>query len=338
MGIIDIPCTKSSLDLAKECLRKRYRAVRRQAKQGRPDPDRQRCFLNYFLMVFLSTLFVFVFRHGNDSTACRGVGRRKTLIPPFLKLDGTPLRMSTSCCSLDGSRGSSDSRRLGLLGGGSLSGLASFLSGSSLSGSLLGGGLGLVLLLGRGFLVVELHGLAGLAEQPAELVALGLSLAVGALIVRVALLLAEVTEERGATLVLAGRSLGSGGLSSSLLGGLGLSGGGGGGHGLRLDGLHGSLLDGVLELGGSAGDSGGLSRSRSLLLGLLVGRAGNLLEEVTEQRGTLGLGSRALGLLLLLLCLGLLLLLFGRSRSGSLMTSQLSASGQILNIDETYPQ
>lgn len=259
------------------------------------------------------------------------------MIPPFLKLDGTPLRMSTSCCSLDGSRGSSDSRRLGLLGGGSFSGLAGILSGSSLGGSLLSGGLGLVLLLGSGFLVVELHGLAGLAEKTAELVALGLGIAVGALIVRVALLLTEVTEERGAALVLAGRSLGSGGLSGSLLGGLGLS-GRGGGHVLRLDGLHGSLLDGVLELGSSAGDSGILSMSRSLLLRLLVGGAGNFLEEVTEQRGTLGLRSRALGLLLLLLCLGLLLLLLGRGRSGSLMTISFLAPRQILNIDETHPQ
>ncbi|PKX92541.1 uncharacterized protein P174DRAFT_203015 [Aspergillus novofumigatus IBT 16806] len=174
-------------------------------------------FGNVFFSWFFSQHF-FVFRHGNDSTACRGVGRRRKLIPPFLKLDGTPLRMSTSCRSLDRSRGRSDSRRLGLLGGGSLSGLAGFLGGSSLSGSLLSGGLSLVLLLGRGFLVVELHGLAGLAEKTAELVALGLGLAVGALIVRVTLLLAEVTEERGATLVLAGRSLGSGGLSGSLLG------------------------------------------------------------------------------------------------------------------------
>lgn len=148
-------------------------------------------------------------------------------------------------------------------------------------------------------MVVQLHGLAGLAEKTAKLVAL---LALSILSVgRVTLLLTKVTEERGAALVLGGldRRLGGRGV----LGGLTVS---GSGHALRLDGLASSTLDRVVKLGSGAGDRG-LSGSGGLLLSLLLRRAADLLEEVAEQGAALGL----LSLLVLLLFLVVLLLLLG---------------------------
>ena len=236
------------------------------------------------------------------------------LIPPSFVLNDTRLTTGSSCGSLDrGGRG--DVVGLGLFGGSrSLSGLGLLLSGLLLGGSILGDGLGLVLglILSVGsslLLVVELHSLAGLAEQTTELVALlALSiLSVGGL----ALLLAKVTEERGAALVLdflgSTRSLSSRGLSSGcVLGSLTLS---GSRHALGLKGLASGTLDGVVELGSSAGDSRGLSsRSGGLLLSLLLRGAADLLEEAAEERSTLGLG-RGLGLLLLLLLVLLFFLL-----------------------------
>lgn len=234
------------------------------------------------------------------------------LVPPTFVFNDTPLTVGSSCGGLDGS-GRGNVVGLGLLGGsGSLSGLGLLLSGLLLSGSVLGDGLGLVLnlVLGLGsslLLVVKLHSLAGLAEETTELVALlGLSiLGVGGL----TLLLAKVAEERGAALVLgllgSTRGLSSRGLSSgSVLGSLTLS---RSSHAFGLKGLASSTLDGVVELGSSAGDSRGLSsRSSGLLLSLLLRGAADLLEKAAEEGGTLGLG----GGLSLLLLLRLVLLLF----------------------------
>lgn len=225
------------------------------------------------------------------------------------------MRTSSSCGGLDGSRrgnvvlGLLGGSRSSLSGGGSLLSRLGLLSGL-LSGSrsvVLGDGLGLVLLLllsglsgGSLLLVVQLHGLAGLAEETSDLVALlALTfLGVGGL----TLLLAEVAEERGAALVLA---ISSRGLSRSLLGllgGLTLS---GSSHALGLNGLGGITLDGVLQLGSSAGNRGLGSGSSSLLFSLLLRGAADLLEETAEDGSTLGL----LGLLLLLLVFLLVLLL-----------------------------
>ena len=238
-------------------------------------------------------------------------------IPPSLELF-TP-RRRTSSSSLNGG-GGSNGDVLGLLGG-SLSGLGGLVDDRGLqSGSLRGGGglLGLDLLslvgLGLGLggsdlLIVELDSLAVLAEETAELVGLDLgllALTVGNLSVRglgLLLLLAEGTEEGSAALVLEGGSLGSRDLD--LLSGL-LS---GGDDSLGLNGLDGSLLNGVLELGSGAGD-GLLSGGGGLLLGLLLSGAGNLLEEVAEDGGAL---------VLLLLLLLFLLLLLGLSLLGGLL-------------------
>ena len=223
--------------------------------------------------------------------------------------------MSSSCGGLDGGR--RGNVVLGLLrSSSSLSGgrgslLSRLLLGGLLSSRsiVLGDGLGLVLLLllsrlsgGSFLLVVQLHGLAGLAEETTQLVALlALTfLSVGGL----TLLLAKVAEERGAALVLA---LSSRRLSRSLLGllgGLGLS---RSSHALRLNGLGGVTLHRVLQLGSSAGNRG-LGGGSSLLLSLLMRGAADLLEETTEERSTLGLG-RGLGLLLLLLLVLLFFLL-----------------------------
>jgi hypothetical protein len=245
--------------------------------------------------------------------------RRVRWIPPPFKLHASRRRSSSS--SLDrGAGGEVDV--LGLLGGG-LNGLSDLLDdggGSLLNGSGgLGGGL-LSLDLGlssRSLLLVELHSLAGLAEQTTKLGGLGLALlglAIGDLVVGgvgLLLLLAEVAEERGAALV-----LGGGGLSGGLLGLLSSLGDlsvGSGGDSLGLNGLDSGLLDGVLELRSSAGDGGLLSGGGGLLLRFLVGGAGDLLEEVAEDGSALGL------LLFLLLLLGLLggLVLDGLSGSSS---------------------
>jgi hypothetical protein len=222
------------------------------------------------------------------------------LIPPVLILNEVSLR-TTSCSGLDRGGGGRDGGGLSLLGGGGSLSELGLLSGLR-KGSLLGSTLSLSLGLSGGrILGLGLHGLAGLAEKATQLVALRLRLALG-LIVGVTLLLAEVTEERGATLVLGGLS--SGGRRGDVLGGLSFS---GSSHTLGLNGLHGSLLDGVVELRSSAGNSGGLRRSASLLLSLLVRRAGNLLEKVAEERGALGLGLSLLLFLLFFLNLVLLL-------------------------------
>jgi len=222
------------------------------------------------------------------------------LIPPSLKFHDAPRTIGSSCGSLDGG-GRGDIVGLGLLSG-SLSGLGFLLSGLFLSGSVLCDRLRLLLNLGLGvgrsllLLVVQLHGLAGLAEETAELVAL---LAIGILSVGgLTLLLAEVAEERGATLVLGGlgRRLGGRGV----LGSLTIS---GSGHALRLDRLASSTLDGIVELGSGAGDRG-LSGGSGFLLSLLLRGAADLLKEVAEQGGALGF----LNLLFLLLFLVVLFL------------------------------
>lgn len=224
------------------------------------------------------------------STHGRGTKGQVGLIPPSLEFHDAPRTIGSSCGSLDGG-GRGDVVGLGLLSG-SLSGLSLLLSGLLLSPGL---GVSRSLLL----LVVQLHGLAGLAEETTELVALlALSiLSVGGL----SLLLAEVAEERGAALVLGcldGRLGGRG-----VLGGLTVS---GSGHALRFDGPASSTLDRVVELGSGAGDRG-LSGGSGLLLSLLLRGAANLLEEVAEQGSALGL----LSLLILLLFFVVLLLLLG---------------------------
>lgn len=190
--------------------------------------------------------------------------------------------------------------------------MSSLLSRGLLDGGLLRSSLGGLL----GLLDLTLHSLAGLAEDTAQLVTLGLGLAVGALVVGVALLLAEVTEEGSAAAVLgslrSSRRSGRGGV----LGSFSVS---SSSYSLGLNGLDVSLLDGVVELRSTAGNgglngSGSGSGSGSLLLRLLVRGAGDLLEEIAEKRSALGLlGNRSLGLLLLFL---LLLLVADLSRSG----------------------
>lgn len=242
-------------------------------------------------------------RRMQTSTHGRGTKGQVGLIPPSLEFHDAPRTIGSSCGSLDGG-GRGDVVGLGLLSG-SLSGLSLLLSGLLLNGSILGDRLGLLLSPGLGvsrsllLLVVQLHGLAGLAEETTELVALlALSiLSVGGL----SLLLAEVAEERGAALVLGcldGRLGGRG-----VLGGLTVS---GSGHALRFDGPASSTLDRVVELGSGAGDRG-LSGGSGLLLSLLLRGAANLLEEVAEQGSALGL----LSLLILLLFFVVLLLLLG---------------------------
>lgn len=241
-----------------------------------------------------------------------------------------PPRGSSSCSSLNSGRGGGNVGRLGLFRsrsglGGLLGGLvlSRLLLGLVLSGLVLGDGLRLHLRLGGGLLLLlGLHSLAGLAEETAELV-LGLALAVSGLVVRALFLLlhAKGAEERGATALVLG---GSGGLSSRGFGRRGVLDGGtlSLSHALRLNGLNGGLLDRVVELGSSAGDTG-LGGSSGLLLGLLLSRAGDLVEEVAEEGRALRLGvGRSISLLLLLvillfflllLILLFLLLSFGRS-------------------------
>jgi hypothetical protein len=242
----------------------------------------------------------------------RSVGKHKALIPPLLKLD-CPLLSSSG--SLNRSGGGGDNR-LSLLSNGGVGGLGALLSGGGL-----GNGLSLGLSLGgSGLLGLGLHGLAGLTEKATELVALGLCLGLSCLSVRLTtLLLAEVGEEGGTALVLGGSSgrLGDRGLRSSLLGSLNL---GSSSHALRLNGL-GSFLDRVVELRSGAGNRSGLSGSSSFLLSLLMGGAGDLLEEVAEDGAALGLGGGG-GFSLLLLLLLLLFLSLNRSSGSRSLSSR----------------
>lgn len=215
------------------------------------------------------------------------------MVPPLLILDDARPGGGPSRSSLD--RGGVGSDVHALCGDISLLLLSlALLSRLVLSGSILADRLGLVAL-GDGFsrsslllLLTTLHGLAGLAEQTTQLLGLALTLST-------ILLDAKVAEEGSAALVLRSR-LGSRSLSS-ILSGLTLS----RSSGSLLSGL--GLLHGVLKLRSSAGDRGGLLGG--VLLSLLLSGAGDLLEEVAEERSTLGLlvGS-SLGLLLLLLVLG----------------------------------
>lgn len=289
---------------------------RENMRQCEKNPTNSFFFLSDFCALFSLPLLI-VFRNyakqlrrmQKTSTHGRGTKGQVGLIPPSLVFHDAPRTTGSSCGSLDGG-GRGDVVGFGLLSR-SLSGLGLLLSELLFSGSVLGDRLGLVFSLGLRvgrsllFLVVQLHGLAGLAEKTAELVSLlALSiLSVGG----VALLLTKVAEERGAALVLGGlgRRLGSRGVLGSLT--FSRS-----GHALRLDGLASSTLDRVVELRSGAGDRG-LSGSRSLLLSLLLRGAADLLEEVAEQGAALGLLSLLVLLLLfvvLLLLLRLLLLFF----------------------------
>lgn len=226
------------------------------------------------------------------------------LVPPSFELN------MPSSSSFDSGRGRRDGG-LRLSSGRSLSKLGGLLGltlRSLLSGFILGNWFRLRLGLSRG-LLLPLHGLAGLTEDTAELL-LGLTIAAKA-------------EERGASALILGGDAVRGSRRDRGFGSRDRRGNFGGfavgrsGHALGLGGLSRSLLDGVVQLWSSAGD-GGLGRGTGLLLRLLTS---NLLEEVAEEGGALGLVvGRTFSLLLLLglflLLLLLLLLLVGLSSRG----------------------
>lgn len=271
-------------------------------------------FFSSFLFFFSSPIFIKtallelirqVFA-SNSSGGGNARTRRERFIPPFFKLHHARSGVHPSRSSLDGGGGRGD---VHVLSRSSLLSLLGRLGRLLLGRDILANGLGLVTLwdglsLRGGLLVLlllTLHGLAGLTEETTELVALSLRLALTGLLALGLLLDTQSTKDGGALLVL--RGLGRGGpVLLLLLGSLSIF--DRGSLTLGLLGRLGRFLDGVVQLRSGAGDGG-------LLLGLLLSRAGDLVEEVAEDAGTLGL----LVLLLVLLLL-LFLLVFSRLSRG----------------------